>query len=46
MTTQAGQMLVDNIQDLSARTGLALNGWNPAHDDMKAQACEYWAWGK
>ncbi|GAB1200668.1 hypothetical protein APSETT444_010042 [Aspergillus pseudonomiae] len=40
----AGQMLLDNIQDHNARTGFALAGWNPQRSDMKAQAVEWWNW--
>ncbi|RAQ56328.1 polyamine oxidase [Aspergillus flavus] len=40
----AGQMLLDNIQDNNARTGFAMAGWNPPQNDMKAQAVEWWNW--
>ncbi|KAE8388448.1 amine oxidase [Aspergillus alliaceus] len=40
----AGQMLLDNIQDGNARTGFAMAGWNPRRNDMKAQAVEWWNW--
>ncbi|PHH92616.1 hypothetical protein CDD83_6543 [Cordyceps sp. RAO-2017] len=40
----AGRLLLENLQDQSARTGLALAGWNPSHGDMAAQAVEYWSW--
>ena len=41
----AGQMLLDNIQDNNARTGFAMAGWNPRRNDMKARAVEWWNWG-
>ncbi|RCI12224.1 hypothetical protein L249_0157 [Ophiocordyceps polyrhachis-furcata BCC 54312] len=44
MNVEAGRMLAENLQDQSARTGLALSGWSPKHSDMAAQAAEYWAW--
>ncbi|KAB8068385.1 amine oxidase [Aspergillus leporis] len=40
----AGQMLIDNVQDGNARTGFAMAGWNPRRNDMKAQAVEWWNW--
>lgn len=43
---QAGILLKENLQDQTARTGLALAGWRPKVDDMKAQAVEWWEWGK
>lgn len=43
---QAGILLKENLQDQTARTGLALAGWRPKIDDMKAQAVEWWEWGK
>lgn len=42
---KAGQILNENIQDMTARSGLALAGWRPHKDDMKAQAVEWWNWG-
>ncbi|ODA83470.1 hypothetical protein RJ55_01984 [Drechmeria coniospora] len=44
MTVEAGRLLAENLQDQSARSGLSLAGWNPRHDDMAAQAVEYWSW--
>ncbi|KAJ5110019.1 hypothetical protein N7532_002664 [Penicillium argentinense] len=41
---QAGILLKENLQDQTARTGLALAGWRPKIDDMKAQAVEWWEW--
>ncbi|KAJ5180134.1 hypothetical protein N7492_003344 [Penicillium capsulatum] len=41
---QAGIILKENLQDQTARTGLALAGWRPRHDDMAAQAVEWWEW--
>lgn len=41
--SDAGQMLVNNIQDTSARTGLSLAGWKPKKD-MHMQAVEWWEW--
>lgn len=41
----AGTLLRDNIQDQTARTGLAVAGWKPAMNDMAAQAVEWWQWG-
>ncbi|KAJ2968877.1 hypothetical protein NQ176_g8960 [Zarea fungicola] len=40
----AGRLLAENIQDQTARAGLALAGWNPKHSDMAAQAVEWWNW--
>lgn len=42
----AGTLLRDNIQDQTARTGLAMAGWKPASNDMSAQAVEWWQWGE
>ncbi|RAK84929.1 flavin-containing polyamine oxidase [Aspergillus costaricaensis CBS 115574] len=41
---QAGVMLLDNLQDQTAKTGLALAGWRPKVDDMEAQAVDWWSW--
>ncbi|CBF71190.1 hypothetical protein AN6658.2 [Aspergillus nidulans FGSC A4] len=41
---RAGSILNDNIQDMTARSGLALAGWRPRRDDMAAQAVEWWNW--
>ncbi|KAG6115909.1 hypothetical protein E4U13_002261 [Claviceps humidiphila] len=43
-SAKAGRMLAENLQDETARTGLALAGWNPKHSDMKRQAVEWWNW--
>lgn len=43
---EAGIILKENLQDQTARTGLALAGWRPKRDDMAAQAVEWWEWGK
>ncbi|KAE8151694.1 polyamine oxidase [Aspergillus avenaceus] len=40
----AGQMLLDNVQDSNGRTGFSMAGWKPRKDDMKAQAVEWWNW--
>ncbi|RAL13132.1 putative flavin containing polyamine oxidase [Aspergillus homomorphus CBS 101889] len=40
----AGQILMQNLQDQTARTGLALAGWRPRKNDMAAQAVEWWNW--
>lgn len=40
----AGTILVNNLQDLSARAGLTRSAWTPKKD-MKAQAVEWWNWG-
>ncbi|PLN75543.1 putative flavin-containing polyamine oxidase [Aspergillus taichungensis] len=40
----AGQILTSNLQDQTARTGLALAGWQPQKHDMAAQAVEWWNW--
>lgn len=42
---QAGIILMNNLQDQTSRTGLALAGWKPKRGDMKAQAVEWWKWG-
>lgn len=41
----AGRILTENLQDQTARTGLAVAGWRPRKDDMAAQAVEWWSWG-
>jgi polyamine oxidase len=41
----AGRILTQNLQDQTARTGLALAGWRPRKNDMAAQAVEWWSWG-
>ncbi|KAL2841413.1 hypothetical protein BJY01DRAFT_257019 [Aspergillus pseudoustus] len=40
----AGEILTDNLQDMTARSGLALAGWRPRRNDMAAQAVEWWNW--
>ncbi|RAH48931.1 putative flavin containing polyamine oxidase [Aspergillus brunneoviolaceus CBS 621.78] len=40
----AGRILMENLQDQTARTGLALAGWRPRKNDMAAQAVEWWNW--
>ncbi|KAF7717069.1 Uncharacterized protein PECH_000775 [Penicillium ucsense] len=40
----AGDLLTENGQDQTARTGLALAGWRPKVDDMTRQAVEWWEW--
>lgn len=42
---QAGMILLDNLQDQTAKTGLALAGWRPKEHDMEAQAVDWWEWG-
>lgn len=42
----AGIILSQNLQDQNAKAGMALAGWNPRTDDMKAQAVDWWKWGK
>ncbi|KJZ77633.1 hypothetical protein HIM_02810 [Hirsutella minnesotensis 3608] len=44
MSIEAGRLLAENLQDQSVRSGLALAGWNPRHDDMTAQAVDFWNW--
>ncbi|KAI9038274.1 putative flavin containing polyamine oxidase [Aspergillus affinis] len=41
---RAGTMLKDNLQDQSAKAGLALAGWRPKSNDMEAQAIDWWSW--
>lgn len=43
---EAGRILTENLQDQTARTGLAVAGWRPRKDDMAAQAVEWWSWGR
>ncbi|KAL4967428.1 putative flavin containing polyamine oxidase [Aspergillus stella-maris] len=43
-SVHAGRILNYNLQDMTARSGLALSGWKPRRDDMKAQAVEWWNW--
>ncbi|KAL4945099.1 hypothetical protein BDV06DRAFT_219631 [Aspergillus oleicola] len=40
----AGRILNNNLQDMTARSGLALSGWKPRRHDMTAQAVEWWNW--
>jgi polyamine oxidase len=42
---EAGRIMTENLQDQTARTGLALAGWRPRTDDAAAQAVEWWNWG-
>lgn len=42
----AGEILTQNLQDMNAKSGLALAGWNPKPFDMEAQAVDWWSWGK
>lgn len=39
----AGYLLAENLQDISARTGLSLAGWK-ATGDMHMAAVEWWNW--
>ncbi|EAW08770.1 putative flavin containing polyamine oxidase [Aspergillus clavatus NRRL 1] len=41
---EAGRILTENLQDQTARSGLALAGWRPRKNDMAAQAVEWWNW--
>ncbi|KAH7184769.1 uncharacterized protein B0J16DRAFT_340440 [Fusarium flagelliforme] len=41
---EAGHMLINNIQDTSARAALRTAGWRPEKDDMHAQAADWWGW--
>ncbi|GFF51661.1 putative flavin-containing polyamine oxidase [Aspergillus lentulus] len=41
---EAGRIMTENLQDQTARTGLALAGWRPRKDDSAAQAVEWWNW--
>lgn len=43
---RAGEILTQNLQDQTARSGLALAGWNPKTHDMESQAVDWWLWGK
>lgn len=43
---KAGEILKNNLQDQTAKSGLALAGWNPKFNDMEAQAVDWWSWGK
>ncbi|OCK75495.1 amine oxidase [Lepidopterella palustris CBS 459.81] len=43
MEQNAGYILSENLQDQSARAGLALAGWKPKQD-MHKQAVEWWQW--
>ncbi|TAQ83149.1 hypothetical protein B7494_g8527 [Chlorociboria aeruginascens] len=38
---QAGVILVEDLQDVSMRTGLGVSGWKPKKD-MRMQAAEWW----
>ncbi|CAI6088945.1 unnamed protein product [Clonostachys chloroleuca] len=39
----AGRILTENLQDVNARVGYALAGWQPKKD-MHKQAIEWWSW--
>ncbi|KAF2014068.1 amine oxidase, partial [Aaosphaeria arxii CBS 175.79] len=39
----AGSILLNNLQDVNARTGMSMAGWKPKKD-MRAQAVEWWSW--
>ncbi|KAI9933929.1 hypothetical protein ASPWEDRAFT_106112 [Aspergillus wentii DTO 134E9] len=41
---EAGTILTQNLQDMTARSGLSLAGWKPSKSDMAAQAVEWWEW--
>ncbi|KAF5664801.1 n1-acetylpolyamine oxidase [Fusarium heterosporum] len=41
---ESGRLLLDNLQDTSARAALRTAGWRPARDDMYAQAADWWGW--
>ncbi|KAF7113937.1 hypothetical protein CNMCM5793_006120 [Aspergillus hiratsukae] len=41
---EAGRIMIENLQDQTARTGLALAGWRPRKGDTAAQAVEWWNW--
>ena len=43
---QAGKLLRNNLQDQTARSGLALAGWKPKRTDMAAQTVDLWNWGR
>ncbi|KAE8396166.1 amine oxidase [Aspergillus alliaceus] len=40
----AGRILTENLQDQTAKAGLALAGWKPKSHDMEAQAVDWWKW--
>lgn len=44
-SAKAGEILRDNLQDQTAKTGLALGGWIPKKHDMEALAVDWWKWG-
>ncbi|CAG9983687.1 unnamed protein product [Clonostachys byssicola] len=41
--TESGNILTENLQDVSVRAGLSLAGWRP-QKDMHAEAIEWWGW--
>ncbi|KAH8701862.1 amine oxidase [Talaromyces proteolyticus] len=43
MGDNSGEILLHNLQDQTARTGLSLAGWKPKQN-MAAQAVEWWEW--
>lgn len=43
---KAGEILMQNLQDQTAKSGFALAGWNPKFDNMEAQAVDWWSWGE
>jgi len=45
MEQHAGYIITENLQDMSARSGMALAGWKPGKD-MKRLAVDWWLWGK
>ncbi|KAJ4244403.1 hypothetical protein NW762_014531 [Fusarium torreyae] len=44
MSAVAGEIILDNLQDTSARAALRTAGWRPKRDDMHAQAADWWGW--
>ncbi|KAF5017278.1 hypothetical protein F66182_10815 [Fusarium sp. NRRL 66182] len=41
---EAGLIILDNLEDTSARAALRSAGWRPAKNDMHAQAADWWGW--
>ncbi|KAI5460710.1 amine oxidase [Mariannaea sp. PMI_226] len=43
-SSDSGRLLLENLQDTSARAGLRTGGWRPDKNDMHAQAADWWRW--
>jgi hypothetical protein len=48
LKAEAGEILTENLQDMTVREGLSLVDWKPEQREypMAAEAVEWWLWGK